>query len=274
MGDRYTIVGGRGFIGAALAATLRASGADVAILAHREPLPAGSLGHVVYASGVASSSAQDASYAFGAHVEGLRRVIDHARFDSLLYLSSTRVYDGSPDTAESAALAVLPEDGQDVYRASKIAGETLCLALPAAAVRVARLSNVVGTTFESPLFVSDVLRQAARTGRAVLHTTRASAKDYITIDDACRYLSAIARTGRARLYNVASGKNVENGAICDTLAACGVAIEIAGDAKLSIKRPIDVRRLQSEFGPPRDDLVAELPALLERFVAHAASAVG
>ncbi len=273
MGDRFTIVGGRGFIGRALCASLRERGADVAILAHRDPLPTGGLGHVVYTSGVASSSAGNPSYAYGAHVEGVGRILDGGRFDSLLFLSSTRVYGASTDTAEGAPLTVAPETGRDVYRVSKIAGEALCLAHPAPAVRVARLSNVAGASFDSSLFLSDVLRQAAGTGRVRLHTTRTSAKDYITIGDVCRYLTAIAQTGRARLYNVAQGENVDNAAICDFLTAHGVAIEIDADAATAVTPPIDVRRLRSEFGPPRETLPAYLPELFDRFVAHAAAPI-
>jgi nucleoside-diphosphate-sugar epimerase len=273
MGDRFTIVGGRGFIGSALAATLRERGAEVRTVAHRDVRGDEALGQVIYASGVAASAAGDASYAFGAHVEGVRRVLDGGRFDSLLYLSSTRVYGTSGNTSEDATLNVAPESGRDAYRVSKIAGETLCLAQPNPSVRVARLSNVAGESFASPLFLSDVLRQAASSGRVVLHTTRDSAKDYLTIGDACRYLLEIAASGRARLYNVAAGENVENGAICDVLAARGIAIEIDADAARAVTPPIDVRRVRAEFGPPRETLLARLPALLERFTANAGAAI-
>lgn len=272
MKDRFTIVGGRGFIGSALAATLRERGADVAIVAHRDALADGNPGHVIYASGIAAGSADDPSYAFGAHVEGVRRILDRGGFASLLFLSSTRVYGASEDTSEDAAVTVTPASGRDAYRASKIAGETLCLAVTNPAVRVARLSNVVGASFDSSLFLSDVLRQAARGGRAVLHTTRGSAKDYITIEDACRYLLAIAASGRARLYNVAQGENVENGAICDALAARGIAIHIDSGAAHAVTPAVDVRRLRAEFGPPRHRPLEQVPVLLDRFAAHAAGA--
>lgn len=273
MRDRFTIVGGRGFIGRALGAALHERGADVVVVAHRDPLPLLSLGHVIYASGVASSAAADSSYAYGAHVEGVRRVLDGGRFDSLLFLSSTRVYGASLDTSEGAALSVAPEPGRDVYRVTKIAGETLCLAHPSPNVRVARLSNVAGPSFESPLFLSDVLRQAATTGRAVFHTTRESSKDYLTAGEVCRYLLAIASGGAARLYNVAQGENVENGAICDALAARGVTIEVAPGAARAVTPPIDVRRLRAEFGAPRETLRDVLAALFDLFSANAAAPI-
>lgn len=265
MGDRFTIVGGRGFIGRTLAMELRERGADVSVVTHRDSLGPGAHGHVIYASGVAASAAADPSYAFGAHVEGVRRILDAGRFESLLYLSSTRVYGTSADTSEDAVLTVAPASGDDTYRASKIAGEVLCLAQPAAGVRVARLSNVAGPSFESTLFLSDVLRQAAASGRVVMRTTRSAAKDYITVGAACRYLIAIALGGRSRLYNVAQGENVSNGALCDFLAARGIAVEIAPGAADAVTPPIDVRRLRAEFGPPHETLLAALPAIFEQF---------
>ena len=35
-------------------------------------------------------------------------------------------------------------------------------------------------------------------------------RDYIHMDDVCRMLAAIATSGRRRIYNVASGRNVAN----------------------------------------------------------------
>jgi nucleoside-diphosphate-sugar epimerase len=272
MGDRFTVVGSRGFIGSALCAALREGGAGVTGVTHRD-VPAGTaLGHVIYASGVSAASVEDASYAFGAHVEGVRRILDAGRFDSFLYLSSTRVYDGATSTHETAALTIRPDGGRDLYRITKLAGEALCLAKNTPGVRVARLSNVSGPNFTSPLFLSDVLRQAARDGRVAVRTTRASAKDYIMLGDACRYLIAIARGGRERLYNVAAGQNVENGTIYDALAARGIPVDVAPGAATAVTPPIDARRLQTEFGPPREALAAQLADLIDRFGEHFAAA--
>jgi nucleoside-diphosphate-sugar epimerase len=271
MGDRFTVVGGRGFIGSALCAALHDAGGAVASVTHRDVPADAALGHVIYASGVSASSVEDPTYAYGAHVEGVRRILDAGRFDSFLYLSSTRVYDDATSTDEAAALPVRPAGGRDLYRITKIAGEALCLAQPAPAVRVARLSNVSGANFDSPLFLSDVLRQAARDGRVAVRTTRESAKDYITLGEACRYLPAIALAGRERIYNVATGANVENGAIFDVLAGRGIQIDIAAGAVRAVVPRIDVRRLHAEFGTSRETLLDILPQLLGRFAQHVAA---
>jgi len=272
MTTRFTIVGGRGFIGTALTASLRAAGHDVSIVSHGDDLAGRDLDHVIYASGIAASSASDPGYAFEVHVAGVARILARSRFTSLLFLSSTRVYDGAQSTAEDAPLTMRPAAGE-LYRVSKIAGEALCLAHANPAVRVARLSNIVGPSFASPLFLSDVLRQAARSGRAAVRTLRDSSKDYLMIGDACRYLGAIAFGGTERIYNVATGANITNGAIYDALAQLGVEIAIDPAATLACTPAIDVRRLRAAFGPPHDDVLASLPALYDAFAQHARAGV-
>jgi nucleoside-diphosphate-sugar epimerase len=266
---RYTVVGARGFIGSALVERLRADGHDVTGMSHDAELePPAGLGHVIYASGIAAAGASDPGYAYAVHVEGLRRIIATGSATSLLYLSSTRVYDGSPDTREGARLGVDPA-GSDIYRITKIAGEALCLSVPSAAFRVARLSNVAGASFRSPLFLSDILRQATTGGRVSVRTTRDSAKDYLTIDDACRYLVAIAQSGRERVYNVAHGTNTTNGAIFDALQGASKAtIDIAPEAARAVTPQIAVERLHAEFGPAQTPLVEAIPAIYQAFAAH------
>lgn len=267
--ERFTVVGARGFIGSALVERLRAEQHDVTGVSHDAELdPAGGFGHVIYCSGIAAAAAPDADYAYAVHVDGLRRILAAGAATSLLYLSSTRVYGASPDTREGAALGVDPSR-DDIYRITKIAGEALCLAAAQPAFRVARLSNIAGASLRSPLFLSDIVRQAAERGRVAVRTTRDSAKDYLLVDDAVRYLIAIAAGGRERLYNVACGANVENGTIFDALAAAsGATIEIAADATRAITPPIDAGRVQAEFGPPQRRLIDAIPEIYRAFAAH------
>jgi nucleoside-diphosphate-sugar epimerase len=267
--ERFTVVGARGFIGSALVERLRAQHHDVTGVSHDAELePTGGLGHVIYCSGIAAATANDAGYAYAVHVEGLRRIIATGAATSLLYLSSTRVYGASADTREGAPLAVNPS-GKDLYRITKIAGEALCLAAPQPAFRVARLSNIAGASFRSTLFLSDIMRQAAVSGRIGVRTTRDSAKDYLVLDDACRYLIAIALGGRERIYNVAAGTNVENGTIFDALQrASNATIEIAPNAARSVTPPIDVARLHAELGPATTPLAAAIPAIYRAFAAN------
>ena len=80
--------------------------------------------------------------------------------NSLLYLSTTRVYRNALETTESATLQVSPTDPDDVYNITKLAGEALCLSLPNPTTRVARLSNVIGAGAQSDSFLASVMRDA------------------------------------------------------------------------------------------------------------------
>lgn len=262
--SRFTVLGGRGAIGQALAAALRAGGHEVHAPGREDDWRWGAdWGHAVYAIGLTADFRRRPLDTMEAHVGLLGRVLRDARFESLLYLSSTRVYLRAGATREESLLPVLPADPSDLYNLSKLAGEALCLALPRPTVRVARLANVVGADdAASENFVPSLVR-AARTGRIRLETALDSEKDYLHIDDVVRLLPRIALGGRARLYNLAHGTPLCHRAWIEPIAAAtGCAVEVAAGAPCVRFDPIDVGRIRAEFGhAPRDPLDA-LPALL------------
>lgn len=275
MSETFTIVGARGFIGAAIATALRRDGH--AVLTRRSDEDAESdRGHVIYASGVAWGAQSRPADAYELHVERVRRALANPRLDSFTFVSSTRVYDGAAATAEDAPLMTRPACRSDVYVISKIAGENLVLADPAGRGRVVRLSNVFGASLRSELFLSQLLRSAVRDGFVRVHTSRDSAKDYVSIDDVARVIPEIARNGRERVYNVARGENTTNGTILDAIGrACGARIEIDATARTVVAPPIAIARLAAEFGAPKERVEDAIPSLLRSFAeAERVSTVG
>lgn len=245
----FTVLGASGVIGRYLVQALRSAGEEVYAPARdddgvwRKPL-----GHVIYAIGLTADFRQRPFETVEAHVTLLARVLQQADFESLLYLSSTRVYAGATSSDEGAALRVRPADPSDLYNLSKLMGESLCHAMQRATVRIVRLSNVVGgEDAESDNFVPALLREA-RAGRIVLRSAPSSAKDYIHIDDVAALLPRIARVGRERVYNLASGIQVTHAEWAERLARLtGCAVECqAGVPELGFIR-IDNRRLSQEF---------------------------
>lgn len=207
------------------------------------------LGHAIYCAGLTASFRSRPFETVDAHVSLLSDILQRAQFDSLLYLSSTRVYMGATNTAESAALTVVPDDPSYLYNLSKLLGEALCHACGRGGVRVARLSNVVGPGMDasSGNLVADLQRQAQQ-GLLVLRSHPASAKDYVHIDDVVHWLPSIALAGQANTYNVASGIQTTHGQWIEWLSArhpCRV--EVIDDAPLQSFVPIEVARLQTEF---------------------------
>ncbi len=245
---KCTVLGGRGFIGRHLVRHLESLGCDVWVPERDEPrVLQQPLGHVFYCIGLTADFRDHPFDTVRAHVTVLSNLLEHADFDSLLYLSSTRVYGRSKTTGEDDVLAVLPEDPSDLYNLSKLLGESLCLSSERKRVRVARLSNVVGTEMGSDNLVGGLL-QEARSGLIRLKTHPDSAKDYILIDDVIRILWLIANGGRDRIYNVASGIQIAHhqwlAALHET-TGCLVQTDI--HAPFQSFPVIDVQRIRKEF---------------------------
>lgn len=273
MSEHFTILGAGGFIGRHLGQTLRQEGAKVVAPARREGLPAGPLGHVIYCIGLTADFRTRPLDTMEAHVCRLREVLGHGDFDSLLYLSSTRVYGGASDGCETASIAVDPASASDLYNISKLAGEALCFAQDDDRVRIARLANVFGTEMAPDTFLAALICAAIEDRHIALQTAREAVKDYIAIEDVSRAVIRIARAGRERIYNIASGYNITTGEIVDALAELtNATVSIQPDAPSPSFPPISTERIRSAMAcaapwqPER--LTDALPALVAAYRAR------
>lgn len=247
MSERFTVVGSRGFIGRSLAEALRLDGHDVRSMDRLSPVSDRSLGHVIFAAGVTADYRTRPVDTMEAHVGALADLLTRGGFDSLTYLSSTRVYEGLGHGHEDAVFRCDPADPSQLYNISKLAGEALCLTLPDPQIRVVRLSNVFGAADRSETLMSALLHEA-RDGNIHLQSAAHSAKDFIFIDDVTRLLPQI-RFGRHRTYNLAAGRNVEYGDIVRILSdLSGAPYSVSASAPVVSFPEIDVSRLQAEFG--------------------------
>lgn len=265
----FTVLGASGYIGSRLVAHLRAQGHTVWAPARDDAeVFTRPLGHVMYCVGLTADFRTRPFDTVDAHVGLLAEVLRRAQFDSLLYLSSTRVYMGAASTHEDAPLTVLPGDPSYLYNLTKLTGESLCHASGRAGVRVARLSNVVGPGLDaaSGNLVADLVHQA-RQGRVVLRSDPQSAKDYVHVDDLLDWLPRIALTGRAATYNVASGRQTIHAQWLAWLQSrTGCTVEVAAQAPLQQFPPINVQRLQGEWGVTPRAVLADDLLLNDAFV--------
>jgi nucleoside-diphosphate-sugar epimerase len=245
----WTVLGASGNIGRRLAAYLRSVAQTVDTPGRGDNLYRRPLGHVIYAIGLTADFRERPYDTVQAHVSLLAELLQHGNFESLLYLSSTRVYGRAVAGREDGTLSVLPQDPSDLYNLSKLMGESLCLQDSRPGVRVARLSNVVGgEDGDSSNFVPSLVREA-RSGRILLQTAAESTKDYIHIDDVVELLPRIAARGRERLYNVASGVQTTHSQWTAQLAVqAGCAVEVANGAPNVSFVPVDIGRIRAEFG--------------------------
>lgn len=274
---RFTVLGASGFIGRALCLNL-VTGPDATVWAPDRAELGGllaepdtqELGHVFYCIGLTADFRTRPFDTVEAHVCLLRQILHSGRFDSLTYLSSTRVYEGSADTGETAVLAASPADPSHLYNLSKLMGEALCHAAGPRA-KVVRLSNVFGDAMPARNFLSQLMTEAAGTGSVHFLTAPNSAKDFVSLRDVARWLPEIALRGAHPLYNIASGYNVSNAELAALFEREGVTARFAPNAPTWTFPEIDTRRLRAEFGLAQHSLQAEFGSLLAGFAAQAGS---
>lgn len=260
-----TVLGASGFIGSHLTKRLDALDREYQAVGRAEPLPGGPLGQVVYCIGLTADFRSRTFDTVEAHVCTLLEVLRDCRFDSLLYLSSTRLYAGADSTLEDGAIRIAPDDPSDLYNASKVMGESLVLNC-GRPTRVVRISNVYGADYSSNNFLPTIIRDAILRGKIVLETAAGSEKDYISIDNVVDALIDIAGASEERIYNLASGFNVSNAQLADALSeVTGCTVEFSPQAP-SVKFPtINIDRLRAEFDFQPARVLDDIPHLVDLY---------
>lgn len=246
---KFTVLGATGVIGRHLVNYLQSCGEDVFTPTRDDDsIFTRPLGNIIYAIGITADFRSRPIDTVHSHVCVLADILRHADFNSLLYLSSTRVYMGAATSLEENTFRVTPQDPSDLYNLSKLMGESLCLLCGRQGIKIARLSNVVGgEDHNSENFIPSLIRDA-HNGRIILRTDLHSAKDYIHIDDVSSLLYKIASTGRYNIYNVASGRQVSHAEWVNRLASkTGCTVEVEKGSPVIQLPPINVERISKEF---------------------------
>lgn len=211
------VFGAAGFVGRHLARYLEAQGREVIRVTRDVPRPLPRLlGPAYYCVGMTRDFSADPAQTVDAHC-GLLAVLtrDHD-LEGLVYLSSTRLYDGRTRGEEDDVLPLDPRDPRHLYDLSKALGESLTIA---AGGRVARLANVYASELDAPLFIHEAVL-AAQEGRGTPVARYAdAARDYVHVDDVCAALRSLAEEDGPQTVNVASGRNISNRQLFDLLEA-------------------------------------------------------
>ncbi|WP_167670197.1 NAD-dependent epimerase/dehydratase family protein [Paenibacillus tianmuensis] len=268
---KATVIGAQGFIGRHLVKLLESKGYEIYAPLRDDPqLLTSSLGNVFYCAGVTSDFRKRPFDTVKAHVGDLRLLLEHADFNTFLYLSSTRVYSNQPQdkiVREEDLLRVNPLHPEDLFNLSKLAGESLCLTVERPNVKVARISNVCGADFESNNFLYSIIKDAINHREIVLRSSLESEKDYISVNDVTSLLLQISKMGVQRIYNVASGRNISHEKWVEHLKKyTGCRVTVIPDAKVQKFPPISIERIQSEFNYVPTNCLSMAQCLVEYYV--------
>jgi nucleoside-diphosphate-sugar epimerase len=223
-----TVLGAKGFVGKALSKYLRALGHHVYEPEREAPeIMQRPLGIVYYCIGLTSDYSKRPFDTVQAHVSYLACILEKAKFEHIIYLSSTRLYD-SLSTAEAygnSPLSLSPNNPRHLYDLSKALGENLCLTVAAERSSIVRLSSVYDTKLSSPSFLSELVQRMQNERTLIIDSSPGYCRDYITLDDVTLSLFTIGAQRARGIYNIASGVNTYNQEIADSLRSFGVDIK-------------------------------------------------
>lgn len=255
MAGRATIFGAAGFVGRRLRARLQAGGWEVSApdkgdvgVFERD------LGVVFYCAGLTADYDRRPFDTVDAHAALVSDLLRADRLDRLVYLSSTRLYDGLDRTTvdETEPLVFDPSDPRRVYDLSKALGENLTVARSGGRGAVARLSNVYDWEEGAPGFLSEWLIRARAERTLKLASSPHVARDYIHLDDVVAALVAIAASRDGdRIFNVASGELVTNGEIAEVFRQTGWTVDFEADAQPTPPPNARIERLAALGVTPR-----------------------
>ncbi|MDD3836699.1 MAG: NAD(P)-dependent oxidoreductase [Phenylobacterium sp.] len=255
---RATILGAAGFVGSRLRRRLEGQGIDPFCPAKGDPAVfEEELGVVYDCAGLTADYAARPFDTVEAHATLVARLAEKARFDRLIVLSSTRLYDSSAAEVarEDDPLTLNPAEPRHIYDLSKALGENIALTQTSGRGAVARLSNVFDWQAGAPGFLSEWLIRAAGADRAfTLDSSPGVARDYIHVDDVVDALLAIAAAPAPGIVNVASGELVENRQIAEVFAAAGWRVDFARDAAPPAPPCASVAKLRDLGVSPRPAL--------------------
>lgn len=261
-----TILGASGFIGSALVKRLEVSHLEYRAPGRDDDLAGQKLGDVIYCIGLTADFRERPFDTIEAHVCKMLEVLRSCHFDSLLYLSSTRLYNSERSIArEEDPIQISPLNPDELYNVSKTMGESLAFA-SGKKVRVARVSNVFGEDFTSSNFLSTIVKESLSAKELRIQSAPSSEKDYVSVHDVVSGLIDIATHGRHEIYNIAGGMNVSNECLASKIGELtGAKVTFRLEAPASHPPQISIERMQSEFDFKPARIMDELEGLVDSY---------
>lgn len=247
MKQHFTVLGSSGFVGCRLVQRLTQLGMNFWAPSRQDPdilkMP---LGVVFYCIGLTADYAERPFDTVQAHVGYLAKLLENANFEHIVYLSSTRLYDGLSieQGSHDSSLVFNPNDPRHLYDLSKALGENLCLTTSSSS-SIARLSCVFDFEPNSPGFLSGLLQRLHNEKSFTINSSAGYCRDYITLDDTVASLIAMGEQRAQGIFNVASGINTYNQDLSDALRPLGFDIRFSRNDIRTMLPRCDISHLQA-----------------------------
>ena len=175
-------------------------------------------------------------------------------------------------TNEKSSVQINPNIGNLYFNSLKLTAESLCLSLSNKKIKVVRISNLFGDNFTNQIYLLPTLiRNSIKNKKINILINKKSSKDFIHIYEAFEVLLKIIKKGKYRLYNIASGKNIELFKISQKIKKItNCKVDYKNQNKL-IKEPIiDISRIKKEFNfKAKKDLINSLDQLIANYKNYA-----
>ena len=265
MKNSYTIFG-QGFVGTNILNFLKKKNYNVFVPKKGIYKFNKNLHNIIYCIG-SDNWIKDPKGSYDANLGIVPKIIFNNKFTSFTFLSTVRVYIGhkSKKTEEDSLILINPNIRNFYYNSLKLTGESLCLSLPNKKIKVARISNLFGDNFTDQIYLLPTLiRNSLKNKKINIFVNKKSSKDFLYTDEAFEVLLKIIKKGKHRLYNIASGKNIELHKIAES------KIKYSNQRKLVSDPIIDIKRIKKEFNfKPKKDLIKSLRELIINYNNHA-----
>lgn len=246
MAEHYTILGAKGFIGSRLAKALKSKKLSCFTPVRGDPeIFSRFLGTVFYCIGLTNDYKDRPHDTVEAHVSLLNEILAKADFERLVYLSSTRLYDGLATTKENSDLILNPANPRHLYDLSKALSENLCLTAGQNKCAVARLSSVYDDAPDAAGFIPSLLQRLKQEKKFTLESSSGAVRDYIHVDDVVSGLIYLSELKNPDIMNIASGENISNQDIVDILNAQGYEIALKTRSPRENPPACDISKLKA-----------------------------
>lgn len=214
---KFTVFGGRGFIGSEFVKELSNQGHEVYVPQRDdEKIYNSNLGIVIYSAGYGDCQ-KDPFSVLTANVILLSEILQKAKFEKLVYISSTRVYMNQELSNENSNLIICEDDSRRLFNLTKITAEELCLKSNKDCL-IIRPSNVYGAAIESNLFLPSIIKNAVNNGVVDMYVSPDYSKDYISVFDVVEStLKLITVKTERKVFNLGSGTNISANSIAEVL---------------------------------------------------------